>query len=63
MKGRFFENLLWGIFICVKNLIQPLDSKFFNSSFSPNYSCTPIPMGIIQSLLVTPQYLAAAEVE
>ena len=43
---------------------QPLNSKFFNSSFSPNYSCTPIPIGVISNVcLVTPQYVAAADVE
>ena len=42
---KFQKNVQINLTLEVK-LIQPLNSKFFNSTFSPNYSCTPIPIGI-----------------
>ena len=35
-------------------LIQPLNSTFFSSFFSPNYSGTPIPIGIDDCLFRDP---------
>ena len=42
-------------------LIQPLNSKFFSSSFSPNYSGTPIPIGIDDHLFRDPKTFSSSQ--